>query len=413
MIKIFRTLILIVILSLNVNNIQATKSVKNGNGRFDSIQVSLLTCTPHDEIYSLYGHTAIRYQDKADGIDVAINYGVFSFSKPHFILRFVFGLTDYTMGIQNFEDFCAEYKHYGSGVTEQVLNLSPDEKLALYEALQKNSLPENSVYRYNYFYNNCTTKARDIILNNIKGEIIYKRQIDENVSFRDMIHQCTKNHLWARFGNDLLLGIKADAKTSRKDQQFLPENLMKDFSTAVIDRGYIKEPLVKETHQIVEPNITNEEDNGFYITPQMCGICLFLLTFVISFIEALTRKVFWHYDAILLSFCGIAGLILLAMVFSQHPTVNLNLQILILNPLFLYAAYYIIRYRKKKIKTIRLWRLIDTIVLLSALGVVLQDFADGMIFLALSLLLRGRVIIDRKGEYPIYFHKKTIKNNEK
>ena len=39
----------------------------------DSVEVSLLTCSPHDEIYSLYGHTAIRYHDLRTGEDWTFN----------------------------------------------------------------------------------------------------------------------------------------------------------------------------------------------------------------------------------------------------------------------------------------------------------------------------------------------------
>ena len=194
MIKILRTIVFVAVFCLCASEIQAANSTGNEDVRYDSIQVSLLTCSPHDEVYSLYGHTAIRYWDKSSGADMVVNYGVFSFKKPYFILRFVFGLTDYEMGIQNFEDFCMEYSYYGAGVTEQVLNLTPGEKDRLFRALQRNALPENRIYRYNYFYNNCTTKARDILLGSIDGKVVFNRKIDENVSFRDMIHQCTKNH---------------------------------------------------------------------------------------------------------------------------------------------------------------------------------------------------------------------------
>ena len=90
----------------------------------DSIEISLLTCQPHQEVYSLYGHTAIRYRDRRNGTDIAVNYGMFSFRKPFFVLRFIFGLTDYEMGIEPFEDFCAQYASYGSGVRQQTLRLS-------------------------------------------------------------------------------------------------------------------------------------------------------------------------------------------------------------------------------------------------------------------------------------------------
>ena len=168
----------------------------------DSVEISLLTCQPHDEIYSLYGHTAIRYHDmrKDKEVDVAFNYGVFDFKKPYFVLRFVFGLTDYELGVYPFNIFLKEYRHFGSMVTEQVLNLTSEEKLLLHEALRQNLQPGNSVYRYNYFYNNCTTKARDIIEKCITGKTEYAEREDFTPTYREMVHEMTRNHPWARFG---------------------------------------------------------------------------------------------------------------------------------------------------------------------------------------------------------------------
>ena len=138
----------------------------------DSVEISLLTCQPHDEVYSLYGHTAIRYHEfTKGGIDAAFNYGVFNYDAPFFVVRFVFGLTDYELGAYPTQLFQKEYRHFGSMVTEQVLNLTNDEKLTLRMALVENLRPTNKVYRYNYFYNNCTTKARDIIEQHIRGKV--------------------------------------------------------------------------------------------------------------------------------------------------------------------------------------------------------------------------------------------------
>ena len=110
----------------------------------DSVEISLLTCQPHDEVYSLYGHTAIRYHDlRQGGTDLAFNYGVFDFKKPHFVARFVFGLTDYELGAYPYHYFQQEYRRFGSMVTEQVLNLTPEEKLLLHDALAALALPKN------------------------------------------------------------------------------------------------------------------------------------------------------------------------------------------------------------------------------------------------------------------------------
>ena len=148
----------------------------------DSIEISLLTCGPRQQVYSLYGHTAIRFQDKQSGRDIAINYGVFSFDQPFFVLRFVFGLTDYEMGIAPFDIFEWEYGPTGCGVRQQVLNLTAQEKMAIAQAVDRNMEPQNRVYRYNFFYDNCTTRARDIIANNLNGRIVYDSSTPQHLN---------------------------------------------------------------------------------------------------------------------------------------------------------------------------------------------------------------------------------------
>ena len=129
----------------------------------DSVRISLLTCAPGSEIYALFGHSAIRYEDPARGEDWVFNYGMFSFKDPNFVMRFVKGETDYQLGVIPYRYFEAEYALRGSSVYQQELNLTEAEKLMLIGLLRENYLPANRVYRYNYFYDNCTTRARDKI----------------------------------------------------------------------------------------------------------------------------------------------------------------------------------------------------------------------------------------------------------
>lgn len=124
----------------------------------DSIRLSLLTCAPGEEIYSLFGHTAIRYENSSQGIDVVFNYGLFSFNTPNFIFRFSLGETDYQLGATDYERFAAEYAFFGRSVWQQTLNLTDEEKTELIRLLQENYRPENRVYRYNFFYDNCATR---------------------------------------------------------------------------------------------------------------------------------------------------------------------------------------------------------------------------------------------------------------
>ena len=225
------SLVFFVLLTTNAKGQTADSIISN----MDDVEVSLLTCGPGNEAYSLFGHTAIRISQPSRGMDVVVNYGMFSFRQKYFIARFILGLTDYQMGITTFDDFKAEYEYEQRWVFEQTLNLTSKEKSALLQAIDQNYKPENVTYRYNFFYNNCTTKARDIIAANIDGKIEYNSCTSEYPSFRELCHSKTFNNRWSQFGNDLLLGIQADLPTNISEQQFLPENLEHDFSNATIE----------------------------------------------------------------------------------------------------------------------------------------------------------------------------------
>ena len=386
--NIFLYRLLLTFILLDISKIAIGNTTNYAETPADSIRVSLLTCSPHDEIYSLYGHTAIRYEDKASKTDIVVNYGMFSFKKPFFVARFVLGLTDYEMGIQDFNDFCYEYQYFGSQVTQQEINLTPEEKGQLLKALQDN-YANARVYRYNYFYNNCTTKARDIILKSINGKIEYKNAIDKSVSFRDLIHGCNANYSWASFGNDLLLGFKADMQTTREEQQFLPDNLMRDFGQAkIVSADGSAKPLVKNTEIIVKGN-DHAIAGKTKVTPQFVFITLLLLIAAIVVAEFKTKKRFLWVDISLLLASGLAGLILFVMLFSEHPTTSTNLQIFILCPLNLYWAIYIIKNKRNERKLRKAWTFLSIMLCIGLSGRLIQVYAEGMPLLALSLLLKN------------------------
>ena len=349
----------------------------------DSVEFSLLTCQPHDEVYSLYGHTAIRYHElRPGGLDWAFNYGVFDFKKPHFVARFVFGLTDYELGAYPYKYFVKEYRRFGSMVTEQVLNLTDEEKMALHDALAINLRPENKIYRYNYFYNNCTTKARDIIESCINGKVEYAGREDYTPSYRDIVHSMTRNNPWSRFGNDLLLGIKADWKTDLRQQEFLPGNLLYDFDHAQIYSNGSYRPLIKE-RRIAVPAGVQIIESGFPLSPLACAAILLAVGIVIFFVEWRKKRVFVLWDVLLMITTGTIGIVLTLMLFSQHPTVSLNLQIILCNPLPWLFLWPVIRGRET-----RYWKITAILAVLFLIGSFFQCYAEGIHVLALCLLMQ-------------------------
>lgn len=351
--------------------------------RMDSVEISLLTCQPHDEIYSLYGHTAIRYHDlRKGGLDIAFNYGVFDYHKPLFALRFVFGLTDYELGAYPFRLFLEEYRRFGSMVTEQVLNLTAEEKMALQQALAVNMQNENRIYRYNYFYSNCTTKARDIIEQSIQGKVSYEKREGYSPSHREMIHEMTQNNPWSAFGNDLLLGILADQPTDQRQQEFLPYHLMYDFDHASIYQDGKFRPLVKERRQPLPAGVQLVK-SGFPLSPLACGIILVALALGLFFLQVRNKCIYRWWDALLMVTVGTFGIILFLMLFSQHPTVSLNLQILLLNPLPWFFLWKVVRRRPT-----RYWSITAILCVLFLIGGLFQHYAEGIWSLALCLLLQ-------------------------
>lgn len=399
----FKTILLFFAL-LSFTHSQAQENIGNGTQisedsllqQMDSVDISLLTCSAGGQIWSLYGHTAIRYEDKLHNTDLAVNYGIFNFRQKNFILKFVFGQTDYEMGIEPFNMFMIEYARQGRGVIQQRLNLTRAEKLAIVQALAKNYEPANRVYRYNFFYDNCTTRARDILENNIEGKIEYAAAYGQP-SYREMIHQWNGHHPWMRFGKDLLLGVQADKATDLTQQQFLPDSLRKDFDKAnVVASDGRKHALVSNTMTVLEPNAANvkaDSDLWDVVTPTRLFLAVLVLTLLVSAYEMKRKQAFWLYDVTLLTLDGLAGLALLLMVFSAHPTVRLNLQILLLNPLSIIFVYpvgnNIIKGRYHKY-----WSMLFICIIMFLFGALVQNYADGMMLLACTLLVR--VIVNRR-----------------
>lgn len=377
--SIFKTICLFILCLLPTTSAMS----QNETEAMDSVELSLLTCQPHNEIYSLYGHSALRYHDLRTKEDIVFNYGVFNYKAPHFVLRFIFGLTDYELGIAPFDGFCAYYRRWGSMIVEQKLNLTNEEKFRIKRALAINLRPENRIYRYNFFYDNCSTRPRNIIESQIEGKIVYEPRQDYEPSFREMIHQYTKEHPWAAFGNDLLLGIKADLKTTRSEQEFLPDNLMFDFDHARIQGADGKyRPLIKERNVVVPSGVQTTE-GGFPLSPLACALILLAVSLVIAAIEYKHKSIYWVVDVIWMLAQGLAGCIIFVMLFSQHPTTSTNLQILLLNPIPLFFIHAAVRKHHTSY-----FRLLAVMIALFLVGAFFQDYAEGMEVLALCLLLR-------------------------
>lgn len=363
----------------------------SSNPNNDSVRLSLLTCAPGEEIYSLFGHTAIRYEDTSRNIDVVFNYGLFSFNTPNFILRFALGETDYQLGAIDYERFAAEYENDNRNIWQQELNLSPKEKDKLIYLLEENYQPQNRIYRYNFFYDNCATRPRDKIEESINGKVIYPSSpADQSRTYREIVHEFTQNHPWSRFGIDLCLGSEADRPITRRQMMFAPFYLKDFFENAQIKENGNSRALISKSETLVDCPI-NKTSQTWIPTPFQSSLLLFMVVVSFTIYGIKRRKGLWGLDLALFLSAGIAGCILTFLaLFSQHPTVGSNFLLIIFHPIHLIALPFIIHHvRKGKKCYYNLLNVCALTLFMMIFPLIPQKIDLAVVPLALCLLIRS------------------------
>ncbi|MDQ3278487.1 MAG: DUF4105 domain-containing protein, partial [Bacteroidota bacterium] len=302
-----------------------------------ALRITLLTCSPGSELYSTFGHTAIRVTDATAGIDEVYNYGTFEFSED-FYYKFVKGRLLYALSVEDFQGFVLQYQAESRSIVEQELLLNCLQKEQLYAALRTNAEPENRFYRYDFLFDNCTTRTRDVIAKNSGGTVVYPILFTgEQPSFRNLIHGYLNkaNQDWSKLGIDLLLGAKLDRETTNLETTFLPDNLMKAFDSATVRGG----PLVGEERPLlVMPSVATE---SYLITPFVLFTLLLAVFAILSFMkkEGATRTLA-VLDFILFFTLGATGVLLLFMWFgTDHALCANNYNLLWALPTHLVAAF--------------------------------------------------------------------------
>lgn len=346
------------------------------------LRISLLTCTPGDELYSSFGHSALRLIDSVQQKDVVFNYGTFDFDDPDFYTKFVKGKLLYFVSNEYFNDFKAEYQAFNRGITEQVIQLSQSEKLAIKQFLINNLKEENKYYKYDFVFDNCTTRLRDIIVSNKKEKPIFKNVMPQGTTFRQAIHQyLDKNDKeWDKLGIDILLGAPLDAVMSTEQQQFLPDNLMKAFDSS--------QTLVLSSSNLYPYQNTKETKS--WLNPL---IVFSLLLFAVVLLDISKNKKAYQLlkaiDFVLFLTTGATGILLVFMWFgTDHAMCKNNYNLLWALPTHFIAAFFVFN-RKERIKRYFLFTAILMLLLLVAWFFLPQQLNTSLLAIVLLLLYRS------------------------
>jgi hypothetical protein len=314
------------------------------------IRISLLTCTPGEELYSTFGHSAIRLTDSSrlrasdKIIDVVFSYGNFEFLDNSFYLKFIRGKLPYYVDCQSFypdgEDpgFESEYQNSNRGITEQILNLTGPEKINIENALLVNIEPQNRYYKYDFFFDNCTTRNRDIIIKNDTAFRSFIPAMPVGTTFRQAIHLYLdrNNKDWCKLGIDLLLGKPCDAVMTTEQSQFLPDNLMVTF-----DSCKSSTPLVLSKKELYP--ITKQPASFFIFSPTLVFWLLLLIIVVFSFNPAPFARTFLvGFDGFLFFLIGFFGIVFIFMwTCTDHTLCSDNYNLLWAWPTHIIAAFLI------------------------------------------------------------------------
>ena len=350
------------------------------------LRISLITCgpgAPDDELYTTFGHTAIRIVDSSSLTDYAYNYGTFDAFEDNFYLNFVKGRLRYYVSVENFRDFAEYYQATNRSITEQVLNLTSSEKIDVQHFLNNNIKVENRYYRYDFCFDNCTTRVRDILKKGHDSISVQKPVMPIGTTFREAIYFCLNRNdqQWSKLGIDILLGKPCDAVMTAPQMEFLPENLQKSLDSTdyplVLDEKSLYTAIKRDYH-------------NSYFPPLVVFSILFLVIILLDFSKnRFAQSLIQGFDGLLFFTTGLLGILLIFMWFgTDHNMTKDNYNLLWAWPTHAIAAFFI-NSKKSWVKKYLLITAAGLVIVLLSWFFLPQQLNTSLIIICLLLLFRS------------------------
>jgi hypothetical protein len=298
-------------------------------------EIAVLTVGQGESLNDAFGHNGFRVTDPASNLDVVYGYGKYDFDTPDFYLKFAQGKLNYLISKDTYADFYQLYSYYDRTVRSQVLNLSQDQKQKLYSYLVNNNKPENRAYLYDFFYDNCATKIRDVTNIATNNTIRFpKTEPKLAKTFRNLIHEKVGRNTWGSFGIDIALGSIIDRTASAKEQMFLPDYIHASFAKAKVNGG---NSLVKRSETLYQSKGTAYKSNFFTSPVLILSMVGFIIVYITYKDNKTNRQSVW-LDTTLFTVTGLIGIVLLLLWFgTDHTATGYNYNLLWALPFHLLA----------------------------------------------------------------------------
>ena len=326
-------------LGLTLSIIHYPLSITKAQTLSPSAKVSLLTIGPGEELYSSFGHSSLWISDPATGLDRNYNYGSFNFKTDNFYVKFLRGKLPYQIAVYSLALEMPYWQAENRSITEQELNLSLAQKQRLCDLLETNYLPQNREYAYKFFYDNCSTRLRDMLQAACSDSLQFSNQTvaknGDTRSYRDWMNDYLKAKPWARLGMNIAIGLPSDRHATPAEEMYLPNNLKDQTAKAKLGNSL----LAKQEQKLFEARAPEKEPfwTVFY-TPSAVFAYLFFLIMWLTIKKPTVSLA--RFDKLFFGFIGFCGcFVLLLWVGTDHGVTNWNQNLLWLMPLHLPFAF--------------------------------------------------------------------------
>jgi hypothetical protein len=346
-------------------------------------RISLLTCGAGDELYSTFGHSAVRVCDTAQQLDLVFNYGTFDFNEPHFYADFVRGKLNYMLNVTKFENFLFAYEVEQRWVFEQALNLTPEQRQDIFAFLVNNSRHENKYYLYDFLFDNCTTRIRDLLETGCRGQLVLPdKPLDGRPTFRDLLYPHLRTMPWSKLGIDILLGSRTDRIAAPREYLFLPDFL----SEAIAHAELNGQPAAAESRYLFRP-----DEQPQHSAPVFTPVVLFFALLIIVAAATFAKLPLKGFDAAWFLLLGLFGLFLVFMwTGTDHYVTKANFNLLWAFPAHAAAAVALLRKRRPRwIRWYFAATLLECLLLCIFWTLLPQHLNSSLIFVVLLTGLRA------------------------
>ena len=349
----------------------------------------LITCGPGIDTYSNYGHSALRIAIPGKHTDIIYNWGVFEYNTKNFAWKFAKGRLDYMLDTEITKGFLQSYFFEQRYVYSQRLNIDSKEVRKLTELINENLRPENIKYRYDFFYDDCSTRIRDLLEKSIGDKLKYPPvEIGKVETFREMVARYQNPFPWLKFGVDLIMGSTSDKQAHFRDQMFLPIDMRNGLSKTLVRRSDKMIPLLQNPEILIDFKNPQIKQNIFISPPFVFTV----LVIVILILAGLTksRKIIRIMDIIIYAVFSILSILMIFFnFFTDHQQMKWNLNIIWLNPFIMVCLLMLILS-----KTGEVWFRI--VFYISAAFLVVhyvlpQQFNIGFLLLDIIIVIRSSV----------------------